>query len=56
MMPKDKVSIAITGLGFGAEFIPIFQKHSDVTMYAICQRTESKLHMILFATKMLRNS
>ena len=26
-MQKDKINIAIVGLGFGAEFIPIYQKH-----------------------------
>lgn len=42
----NKVNIAIIGLGFGAEFIPIFQKHPDVNMYAICQRTESELNKV----------
>lgn len=42
----DKINIAIAGLGFGAEFIPIYQKHPNAEMYAICQRTESKLNEI----------
>lgn len=42
-MPKDKINIAIIGLGFGAEFIPIYQKHPNANMYAICQRTQAKL-------------
>ncbi|WP_338290171.1 Gfo/Idh/MocA family oxidoreductase [Luteolibacter sp. LG18] len=37
------INIAIVGLGFGAEFIPIYQRHKDANMYAICQRTQSKL-------------
>ena len=37
------INVAIVGLGFGAEFIPIYQRHKDVNMYAICQRTQSKL-------------
>ncbi len=41
-----KINIAIVGLGFGAEFIPIYQKHANANMYAICQRTESKLKEI----------
>lgn len=41
-----KIKIAIAGLGFGAEFIPIYQKHPNAEMYAICQRTESKLKEI----------
>ncbi|MFO0809908.1 MAG: Gfo/Idh/MocA family oxidoreductase [Gemmataceae bacterium] len=40
---SQKVRVAIVGLGFGAEFIPIFQAHPDAEMYAICQRTKSKL-------------
>jgi predicted dehydrogenase len=39
----DKIRVAIVGLGFGAEFIPIFQAHPNAEMYAICQRTKSKL-------------
>ena len=43
---KDKVNVAIVGLGFGAEFIPIYQRHPRANMYAICQRTKSKLDAI----------
>ena len=45
-MSEKKINIAIIGLGFGAEFIPIYQKHANANMYAICQRTESKLNEI----------
>lgn len=45
-MKKDTINIAIVGLGFGAEFIPIYQKHPNANMYAICQRTKSKLDEI----------
>lgn len=34
---------AIVGLGFGAEFIPIYQRHPDVHIAAICRRNEAKL-------------
>ena len=37
------VNIAIVGLGFGAEFIPIYQRHPMANMAAICQRTQSTL-------------
>jgi predicted dehydrogenase len=40
------INIAIVGLGFGAEFIPIYQQHPQANMYAICQRTEAKLNAI----------
>ena len=36
-------NVAIAGLGFGAEFIPIYQRHPDATMYAVCQRDSRKL-------------
>lgn len=43
---KSPVNIAIVGLGFGAEFIPIYQRHPLANMIAICQRTCSKLDEI----------
>ena len=43
---SSQINIAIIGLGFGAEFIPIFQRHPHANMYAICQRTKSKLDQI----------
>ncbi|PSR56800.1 oxidoreductase [Adhaeribacter arboris] len=45
-MTQQKIKVAIVGLGFGAEFIPIYQKHPNAIMYAICQRNEEKLHEI----------
>jgi predicted dehydrogenase len=46
-MPANrKIRVAIVGLGFGAEFIPIYQAHPDAEMYAICQRTRSKLDQV----------
>jgi predicted dehydrogenase len=41
-----KVNVAIIGLGFGAEFIPIYQAHPQANMYAICQRTAERLNKI----------
>src|SRR5262249_15333852 len=32
------------GLGFGAEFIPIYQSHPNADMYAICRRTANDLN------------
>lgn len=46
MAAKRKVRVAIIGLGFGAEFIPIYQRHPDAEVYAICQRRRSKLDQI----------
>lgn len=41
-----KINVAVVGLGFGAEFIPIYQRHPDATMYAICQRNKEKLNQV----------
>lgn len=45
-MDQKKINVAIVGLGFGAEFIPIYQKHPHANMYAICQRSQDKLDEI----------
>lgn len=45
-MSNKKINVAIIGLGFGAEFIPIYQKHPNANLMAICQRNEKKLHEI----------
>lgn len=37
------LNVAIVGLGFGAEFIPIYQKHPHVNALAICRRNEAEL-------------
>src|SRR5882757_9276816 len=42
-MSRDKINIGIVGLGFGKEFIPIYQNHPNTNMYAICQRRREKL-------------
>lgn len=45
-MNSKPINIAIVGLGFGAEFIPIFKKYPNVNLVAICQRGKSKLDEI----------
>src|SRR3954453_21629193 len=45
-MSERKLNMAIVGLGFGAEFIPIYQRHPHTNMYAICQRSREKLDQI----------
>jgi predicted dehydrogenase len=42
-MADRKVRVAIVGLGFGAEFIPIYQAHPNAEMAAICRRNKSEL-------------
>ena len=41
-----KFRAAIVGLGFGAEFIPIYQRHPNAEMFAICQRSRESLDRI----------
>src|SRR5512136_2770326 len=45
-MNQRRINVAIVGLGFGAEFIPIYQRHPHANMYAICQRTRQKLDAV----------
>jgi predicted dehydrogenase len=43
MSAKTRTSVAVVGLGFGAEFIPLWQKHPHTRCVAICQRNPEKL-------------
>ncbi|MEO1974297.1 MAG: Gfo/Idh/MocA family oxidoreductase [Pirellulaceae bacterium] len=40
------VNVAMIGLGFGAEFIPIYQNHPDASVLTICRRNETELNKI----------
>jgi predicted dehydrogenase len=42
----QQVRVAIVGLGFGAEFIPIYQRHPDAQMIAICRRDRASLNEV----------
>ena len=44
--PPRPVRTAIVGLGFGAEFIPIHQRHPHAQLVAICQRSKDKLDRV----------
>jgi predicted dehydrogenase len=44
MASTKKIRVAIVGLGFGAEFIPIYQHHPNAEMYAICRRSSKELN------------
>lgn len=46
MTYSKKIRVAIVGLGFGSEFIPIYQRHPQAEMYAICQRNKERLDQI----------
>ncbi len=43
MSTDRKVRVAIVGLGFGSEFIPIYQAHPNAEMVAICRRNQAEL-------------
>lgn len=43
-MNEKKINIALVGLGFGAEFIPIYQKHPNANLVALSQRNPDKLN------------
>ncbi len=45
-MSDKKPNAASIGLGFGAEFIPIYQNHPNANMYAICRRNKAELNNI----------
>ena len=40
------VNVAMIGLGFGAEFIPIYKSHQSTNVYALCRRNESELNKV----------
>ena len=39
-------NVAIIGLGFGTQFIPIYKRHPSANMYAICRRSKEALDVI----------
>ena len=41
-----RVRVGIVGLGFGKEFIPIYQDHTDSEVVAICKRDDKELALI----------
>ena len=45
-MRKDKINVAVVGLGFGTQFIPIYRRHPQTNMYAICRRSRAGLDAV----------
>ncbi|MBM3999271.1 MAG: Gfo/Idh/MocA family oxidoreductase [Planctomycetes bacterium] len=45
-MGTKTVNVAMVGLGFGAEFIPIYQSHPDANVAAICRRNEAEMNRV----------
>ncbi|HYH56623.1 MAG TPA: Gfo/Idh/MocA family oxidoreductase, partial [Anseongella sp.] len=42
-MDQKKITVVIVGMGFGREFIPIYQRHPHIKAVGICTRNESTL-------------
>ncbi|MBN1299164.1 MAG: Gfo/Idh/MocA family oxidoreductase [Actinobacteria bacterium] len=40
---STKIKVGVIGLGFGADFLPIYKNHPHAELYAICQRRGDKL-------------
>lgn len=45
-MADKQFNVAIIGLGFGAEFIPIYQALPNANIYAICRRNEAEMNKV----------
>ena len=43
---NDVVNVGMVGLGFGAEFIPIYRSHPNAAVAAICRRNETELNKV----------
>lgn len=40
------INVAMVGLGFGAEFIPIYQRHPNANVHAICRRDVAEMNKV----------
>lgn len=45
-MTNKTVNVAMVGLGFGSEFIPIYQAHPNANVAAICRRNEAEMNKV----------
>jgi N-acetyl-gamma-glutamylphosphate reductase len=54
MASGKKVRVGVVGLGFGAEFVPLYQKHPDAECVAVCQRDEAKMKKVADAFKVAK--
>ncbi len=41
-----QLNVAMVGLGFGAEFIPIYLKHPNANVHAICRRNQTEMDKV----------
>jgi len=45
-MDKNSISVAVVGLGFGAEFVPIYLDHPNVGSVMICDSDTERLNTV----------
>ncbi len=45
-LSDQQFNIALVGLGFGAEFIPIHQAHPNANLVAVCRRNEVEMNKV----------
>lgn len=43
-MNEQQITVVIVGMGFGKEFIPIYQKHPNIKAVGICTRNTNTLN------------
>ena len=46
MSKQRRIRVAVVGLPFGAEFVPIYLQHPDVEQVAVCEVDEARLHAV----------
>jgi predicted dehydrogenase len=46
LQPAGKVRVAVVGMGFGAEFVPIYMDHPDVASVAVCDSDPKRLRSV----------
>jgi len=54
MADKAVLKVAMVGLGFGAEFIPIYQRHPQTEVVAVCRRNEAEMNKLADAFKIAK--
>jgi len=45
-MSDKQYNVAMVGLGFGAEFIPIYLAHPNANVHAVCRRNEAEMNKL----------
>ena len=54
-MNEKKITVVIVGMGFGKEFIPIYQRHPNIKAVGICTRNRKTLDELAAKFKLDKN-